>query len=98
MSGTHRFPAPTRRLPRNPNLEQLRKQAKDLLEQYRSGDPAAVAEVKRFERRPDPETFALNDAQRVLARAYGYESWPKLKAFVDGASVERGSKAARCPP
>jgi ankyrin repeat protein len=65
----------------------LRKQAKDLLEQYRAGDPAAVAEVQRFERRPDRVAFALSDAQRVLARAYGYESWPKLKAFVDGANV-----------
>jgi ankyrin repeat protein len=25
----------------------------------------------------------------VLARAYGFDSWPKLKAFVDGATVSR---------
>ena len=80
---------PTRRLPKQPSLEQLRKQAKDLLEQYRTGDPAAVAEVQRFERQSDLSAFALNDAQRVLARAYGYESWPKLKAFVDGANIAR---------
>jgi ankyrin repeat protein len=78
---------PTRRLPPQPNLEQLRNQAKDLLRQYRAGDPAAVAEVQQFERNPDPSTFALNDAQRVLARAYGHASWPKLKAFIDGANV-----------
>ncbi|MBV8810172.1 MAG: ankyrin repeat domain-containing protein [Acidobacteriaceae bacterium] len=78
---------PTRRLPPQPNLEQLRKQAKDLLEQYCSGEPAAVREVEQFEREPDPSAFALNDAQRVLARAYGFESWPKLKAFVDGVNV-----------
>ena len=77
----------TRRLPAQPNLEQLRKQAKDLLAQYLSADPEAIAEVQRFERNPDPSSFALNDAQRVLARAYGYPSWPKLKAFVDGANV-----------
>jgi ankyrin repeat protein len=76
-------------------LEQLRKQAKDLLEQYRSGDPAAIAEVQRFERRPDPSVFALNDAQRVLARAYGHESWSKLKAFVDGVTVARFAEAAK---
>lgn len=87
------LPARTRRLPQQPSLEQLRKQAKQLLEQYRAGDSAALAEIKRFERRPDPETFALHDAQRVLARAYGYESWPKLKAFVDGVNVEKFMEA-----
>jgi ankyrin repeat protein len=76
-------------------LEQLRKQAKDLLAEYRAGDPAAVAEVHRFERQPDPAAFALHDAQRVLARAYGYESWAKLKAFVDGANVARLAEAVK---
>jgi hypothetical protein len=80
---------PTRRLPPEPNLDQLRKQAKDLLEAFRIGDLAATAEVKQFEWRAEPAAFALNDAQRVLARAYGFGSWPKLKAFVDGANVQR---------
>ncbi|MGA2740703.1 MAG: ankyrin repeat domain-containing protein [Bryobacteraceae bacterium] len=84
---------PLRRLPPQPSLEQLRKQAKDLLEQYRAADPAAVAEVRQFEHHPDAATFALHDAQRVLARAYGYESWAKLKAFVDGANIPRLAKA-----
>jgi len=88
-----RHATPTRRLPPHPNLEQLRKQAKDLLEQYRAAHPAAVAEVHRFERQPVPASFALSDAQRVLARAYGYESWAKLKSFVDGASVARLAEA-----
>ena len=89
------LPAPTRRLPLQPNLEQLRKQAKDLLEKYRAADPSTVAEVQQFERRPDPATFALNDAQRVLARAYGFASWPKLKAFVDGANIARFTDAVK---
>jgi len=76
-----------RRLPEQPNLEQLRKQAKELLKSYRSGDRAAEAEVRRFERNPAPDGFALADAQRVLARAYGFDSWPKLKAFVDGVTI-----------
>jgi ankyrin repeat protein len=88
-------PAPTRRLPQHPNLEQLRKQAKDLLEQYRSGGSAAIAEIQNFERNPDPSTFALHDAQRVLARTYGFQSWLKLKAFVDGANVARFAEAVR---
>jgi ankyrin repeat protein len=95
MSGSLRYPPPTRRLPQHPNLEQLKKQAKDLLAEFRSGDAAVAAEVQQFERRPDPATFALNDAQRVLARAYGYESWAKLKAFVDGITIARFGEAAR---
>jgi ankyrin repeat protein len=82
-------PHPLRRLPPQPNLEQLRKQAKDLLVQYRAGAPSAAAEVERWERHPDPLKFALHDAQRVLARAYGFESWARLKAYVDGANVAR---------
>jgi len=93
MSGN--LPAPMRHLPQQPSLEQLKKQAKELLEQYRAGDPAAIAEVKRFERRPDPATLALHDAQRVLARSYGYESWSRLKAFVDGVNIERFIEAVK---
>jgi len=88
-------PLPTRRLPRQPNLPQLRKQAKDLLDAYRRGDPAAAAEVHRFERAPHPAHFALADAQRVLARAYGFDSWPKLKAFADGVTVRRLASAVK---
>lgn len=94
ISGNFPLPYPTRRLPAHPNLEQLRKQAKELLAEYRAGDPSAVREVHRFERAPEAE-FALADAQRVLARAYGYESWPKLKAFVDGANISRLAEAVK---
>ena len=66
--------APTCILPNKPSLAQLRKQAKELLKSYRAGIEAAVAEVERFERSPDPANFALADAQRVLARAYGFSS------------------------
>jgi ankyrin repeat protein len=95
MSGNVPNSYPTRRLPKQPSLQQLRKQAKELLEKYRAGDSAAVAEVQQFERRANPSAFALNDAQRVLARAYGYESWPKLKAFVDGANIARLAEAVQ---
>jgi hypothetical protein len=54
---------PTRRLPERPDLEQLRRQAKELLDAYRAGDEIAVAEVKRFYRGADPATFALHDCR-----------------------------------
>jgi ankyrin repeat protein len=77
--------APTRTLPARSSLEQLRKQAKELLNAYRAGEAAAVAEVERFESEPGP--FALADAQRVLARAYGFASWTKLKQHVEGVNA-----------
>ena len=87
MSDPRFTPVPPRHLPQQPNLEQLKKQAKELLERFRSSELTANAEVGQFERNPDPSHFALNDAQRALARAYGFQSWPKLKAFVDGATI-----------
>lgn len=80
--------APTRTLPDEPSLAQLRKQAKELLKSYRAGDEAAVAEVERFEQGPDPADFALIDAQRVLARAYGFSRWAALKEHVEGVSYQ----------
>ena len=43
----------------------------------------------------DATTFALHDAQLVLARSYGFDSWPKLKAYVDGVTVHRLAEAVR---
>jgi ankyrin repeat protein len=80
---------PTRTLTDRPHLDQLKRQAKELLDGFGHGVPEAIAEVRAHYRDADPATFALHDAQLVLARAYGFESWPKLKAFVDGANVAR---------
>ena len=84
---SHSPSAPTRSLPARPSLEQLRKQAKGLLKAYCAGDAATVAEVQCFESQSDPARFALADAQRVLARAYGFASWTKLKEQVEGVTA-----------
>ncbi len=80
---------PLVRLADSPNLDQLKRQAKELLDAFRSGNAAAATEVHWHYRNADPAGFALHDAQLVLARAYGLESWPKLKAFVDGVTIRR---------
>jgi ankyrin repeat protein len=85
----------SRRLAAHPDLEQLRRQAKELLAAFRDGDAAAVAEVRIRYRDADREHFALHDAQLVLARSYGFGSWPKLKAYVDGVTVRRLVEAVR---
>ena len=69
------------------NLEQLKHQAKDLLRAFKAGESAAAAQVDINYRDANPETFALHDAQLVIARVNGFQSWPKLKAFVEGANV-----------
>src|SRR5262245_60168715 len=80
---------PTRRLPARPDLNQLKRQAKELLAAFAGATPGAVTEVQSHYRAADRATFALHDAQLVIARAYGFDSWPKLKAFVDGVTVSR---------
>lgn len=80
MTDSH--PSPDRQWPYRPNFDQFKHQAKDLLKAYRAGDAHAVAEVERHEQAADPTTFALRDAQRVLARSYGFPSWQKLKSYV----------------
>jgi len=72
----------------HPDLDQLKRQAKELLETFRAGDAAATAEIAAHFEGGDRATFALHDAQLVLARAYGFQSWPKLKAYVDGVTVK----------
>ena len=80
---------PTRRMHAHPDLDQLKRQAKELLRAFLADEPAATAEVQAHYARADRATFALHDAQLVLARSYGFESWPKLKAYVDGVTVRR---------
>jgi ankyrin repeat protein len=86
---------PTRTLRERPDLNQLRRQAKELLESFITGETGAVAEVNAHYRSADAGAFALHDAQLVLARGYGFDSWPKLKAFVNGVTVKRLADAVR---
>ncbi len=67
-------------LPERPNLEHLKAQAKDLLAAYRADDPDAVARFRPFF--PASFSVGLSEAQLVLARDYGFESWAKLKTQV----------------
>ena len=71
MSRDRSAGTPRRRsLPPRPNLEYLKKQAKELL----------------AERLPREPAWTLSDAQHALAREYGFESWPKLKAHVEASA------------
>ncbi|HLN02017.1 MAG TPA: ankyrin repeat domain-containing protein [Bryobacteraceae bacterium] len=63
----------SRELPEKPNLEHLKKQAKDLLRQLQPDNPAA-------------ESPKLADAQHLIAREYGFASWAKLKEHVESVA------------
>src|SRR5437763_11806301 len=90
----HRTHPPTRAMRETPDIDQLKRQARELLDAYRAQSPDAVIEVAAHHRTATPETFALHDAQYVLARSYGFESWPKLKAAVDGVTAAKLHEAA----
>ena len=70
-------------LPPNPNLEHLKKQAKLLLRAFRLNDPEAVKAFGTISLRENPK---LSDAQHVVARKYGFSSWPEIKAHVEAAA------------
>jgi hypothetical protein len=68
-----------RSLPVRPDLNQLKRQAKELLRAVRRGDPEALSEFA--EHHPEkiiPVDPKLADAQLVLARSYQAPSWPRL--------------------
>ncbi|MEM0914540.1 MAG: hypothetical protein AAGK09_08005 [Planctomycetota bacterium] len=88
-------PVPFAKLPDRPDLDQLKTQAKEVLRRHRDGEAEAVATVDRHFNAPDGEPLTLAQAQLVLARTYGYDSWPKLKAYVEGVTRERLVTAIR---
>ena len=77
-----------RRLPVRPDLEQLHRQAKELLRAIHDRDPNAIAELR--EHHPDaidPAAAKLADAQLVLARSYQASSWTRLVQAVQLADA-----------
>jgi hypothetical protein len=70
---------PERRLPVRPDLDQLHRQAKELLRAIHARDLNALADLR--EHHPEsiePSAAKLADAQLVLARSYGARSWARL--------------------
>jgi Ankyrin repeats (3 copies) len=73
------------------NLEQSRKQAKELVRAFQAGEPKTLDAIRwnhpRFRGLTDAEIqkrkFALADAQLVIARLHYIESWPKLLRHID---------------
>src|SRR5258708_15315440 len=88
----------SRELPAKPNLEHLKEQAKDLLRKIQQGEPGAIERVRSLISFSAPASLKLADAQHVIARDYGFSSWPKLKEHVDSLALDPAGKlsAAVC--
>jgi ankyrin repeat protein len=70
-------------LPSRPDLDQYKKQAKDLLKQLKTGDVAAVSRIQAHVAVPSLEGISLSDAQFVIAREHGFGSWPKFAREIE---------------
>jgi catechol 2,3-dioxygenase-like lactoylglutathione lyase family enzyme len=86
-----------------PNLENLKKQAKLILRWHRESHYPVAAQIRehlpRFLNTPDSEIlaaiFKLSDAQEVVARQQGFDSWQALKTGLSAAPLKVKSSPSR---
>ncbi|RCW84608.1 VOC family protein [Phyllobacterium bourgognense] len=86
-----------------PNLENLKKQAKQYLRWHRERYYPVAAEIRavlpRFQHLGDSEileaSFKLSDAQELVARQMGFEGWPALKSGAQSMSTQFKRTALR---
>lgn len=88
------MPAP-RSLPDSPDLDQLRRQAKDLLRAARAADPSSLTRFRTLpslRQSSDDDlvrtSLALHDAQSVIAREHGFPSWNALRERVEELTLD----------
>src|ERR1700686_2389220 len=94
-------------LPRHPDLEQYKKQAKELVKLRASlAEQPTETNLRHLERllkmiqqfhpryrkskisEIREARFALSDAQLVIAREHGFESWPRFAKHIEGVRRE----------
>lgn len=92
----------SRDLPERPHLDIPKREARELLELWRSGAPDAFERIKQRHpkfRRADNAAlaagpFLLADAQLVIAREYTFSSWTQLKLRIEGHTAMQEMKKA----
>lgn len=78
-------------LPARPSLDHLKKQAKQLRTQHRVRASGFCDHIRQFDMSYQTQAddaifnnaFSINDAQRIVAREYGFASWTKLKRYIE---------------
>lgn len=86
-----------------PNLENLKKQAKLILRWHRERHYPAAAQIRelmpRFRNMSDSEilaaSFQLSDAQEMVARQHGFDSWQALKTGTTSTSPKAKSSPSK---
>src|ERR1039458_218914 len=78
-------------LPDRPVLDQLRRQARELLRAATGSEPHALARLRAVS-----ERVTLSAAQLAVAREYGFPSWPALRT--EAEHRRRMSEPAAKPP
>jgi hypothetical protein len=73
-------------LPARPSLVQPQKQAKELLQAWKAREAEALRRAQTFH----GEEMKLADAQFVIAREHGFDSWAKLKRGVETIQAPGG--------
>jgi hypothetical protein len=73
----------SRALDSQANLENIKKEARDLLHALRQRDAAALRRFDSLDPLTDTLVPTLAEAQYVIAREYGYASWRKLQERLD---------------
>lgn len=76
------------RLPGHPDLDQLRRQARELHRAAQAGDAHALDRLRQVS-----GTVALSAAQLAIARDHGFPSWPRLKAEVERRTAQSARPA-----
>lgn len=92
----------SRGLPDRPHLDVPRREARELLGLWRTGDPDALDRIRRrhpkFTDADDARVaagpFRLSDAQYVIAREYGLAHWAELKQRIAADTVAKELAAA----
>jgi hypothetical protein len=92
----------SRGLPERPHLDIPKREARELLDQWRAGERDAFERIRRRlskYRTADDSTiaaasFRLSDAQLVIAREYGFAHWTALKQRVEANSLAHALEAA----
>jgi hypothetical protein len=92
----------SRRLPERPHLDVPKREARELLNQWRNGEPEAFDRIRRrhprFAKSDNSvlaaEPFRLSDAQLVIAREYSFAHWAELKQRIAADASANALEAA----
>src|SRR5688572_8587392 len=85
----------SRDLPDRPHIDVPKREARELFKDWRAKSSEALDRIRgrhpKFREADDAAIsaakFLLNDAQLVIAREYGFSSWPELKQRINANTV-----------